>query len=239
MLTELAGACDRAVEGHAAEEWNAKRGGQGLGAALCGRKHVNAHGQAIDEELGRTGAQDGKSTLSDVLFGSRPARAGGSRCALIEAELAQRHPQGCHVLDDSQHAEGLLLAKRKLLAHVDERDGLWRRYDQSAVLGRERRREGADQAQVLIRCARRRVDQEHVQSTPADAAEELPHHTVLAWPTQHYRLGLGVEQEADAHHVKVLACLRHTHGLKFLLLRLANSRRSQSKQMRNGRTTYV
>src|SRR5277367_3693877 len=97
-----------------------------------------------------------------------------------------RTDKSTHILHDPEHSDSCLATKVKFLPHIQQRDFLWRSYDQGTIhigarrpisfrsLTKERR-----DTEMFITGARRCINHQEIQLIPINVLNELLYHAVF------------------------------------------------------------
>lgn len=107
-----------------------------------------------------------------------------------------------HVLDEAEDGETDFAAEIDLFVDILEGDVLGCR-DKDGTIDAALF-EVLDDAEVLVRCAGRGVDDEIIEVAPIDVFEELGNEAVLFWASPHDRVTGRGEQESDGHDGKIV-----------------------------------
>ena len=184
---------------------NTHAGGHGLGhGRQCPRRGARlALGHGRDADVATLAHGDVERHAAEVLQAVLRGKALSTATAEDLGQLAAvRAGERGHVLDDAEDRHAHPLEHRERLGHVAQRDFLRGRDEDGAA-----DRDGLGQRQLGVRGAGRQVDDEVVELTPLDVAQELLDRAPDQRPAPHDGLTLR-DEELDRDRLDAVALER-------------------------------
>lgn len=138
----------------------------------------------------------------DACLFSQPLGTARGWLEYLTGCFAARAYETGHVLDQAEDGEADLAAKVDLFVDVLQGDLLWGCDEDGTIDAGVF--EVLDDAEVLVRCAGRGVDDEIVDVAPVYVFEELGDEAILLWPPPHDGITGGGEHESDGHDGEIV-----------------------------------